>query len=676
MCELRGNMKLETIKVKNFRLLNDICLTLEDKTTLIVGRNNSGKTSLTQLFEYFFSSSTPKFSLEDFTLSVHDDFWSAFLLSTQKSSNLEEIRNKLPNIEMDLHFSYGSTNDLSPLSKFIIDLDENCKTAIISVKYELSDGKINSFFDGFSDEQESEETDRQDKLNFFATLKERIPKYYTVAVQAIDPTDKSNTKKVDLKSVVELLQIGFVGAQRRLDDATHKEKNVLGKVLEKVLTAATLESAGQDDKEIADNLKLAVENIQDEIHSSFNLELDKLLPALGFFGYPGLSDSPLKTETILDVEKLLENHTRILYPGSNGIGLPETYNGLGSRNLIYILFQLFEFYKSFQSSPRLPGLQIVFIEEPEAHLHPQMQEVFIKKLNEVKKIFEEHLGGISWPVQFIVTTHSSHIANATNFESIRYFLSSQSPSAQTKIKDLGEKFNDESLENDKQFLQKYLTLTRCDLFFCDIALLIEGPTERILMPKIISLTESDPGNNCNISSQYLSVIEVGGAYAHRFFELLTFLELKTLVITDIDSTKKKGNRYVKCKVSEGTHTSNITLKKWFGEEDLSIKDLLSKDGQDKVSDLIRIAYQVPEDDPKAKSPCGRSFEDSFMIANQGLFDIEGTSSYEKEDNAWNKVDKIGKTDFALKYALQETNWIVPRYIKEGLSWLSVRKSQE
>jgi putative ATP-dependent endonuclease of the OLD family len=80
-----------------------------------------------------------------------------------------------------------------------------------------------------------------------------------------------------------------------------------------------------------------------------------------------------------------------------------------------------------------------------------------------------------------------------------------------------------------------LTLTRCDLFFADKAIIIEGTSERLLLPVIIEkLEESEPGAP-KLSSQYITTMEVGGAYAHIFFSLLDFLKLRTLIITDLDS---------------------------------------------------------------------------------------------------------------------------------------------
>ena len=76
-------MHLHKIEIENFRLLKKVELLLEQTTTVVVGRNNSGKTSLTKLFEKLLSGGTPSFLLEDFSLSCHEVFWGAFLLRSQ-----------------------------------------------------------------------------------------------------------------------------------------------------------------------------------------------------------------------------------------------------------------------------------------------------------------------------------------------------------------------------------------------------------------------------------------------------------------------------------------------------------------------------------------------------------------------------------------------------------------
>ena len=94
------------------------------------------------------------------------------------------------------------------------------------------------------------------------------------------------------------------------------------------------------------------------------------------------------------------------------------------------------------------------------------------------------------------------------------------------------------------------------------------------MPRLCGIVDETLKPDLRLDRQYVTTIEVGGAYAHLFYPLLDFLELKTLIITDIDATKaikapnKKGHvvtRHVKCPLSEGEQTSNKAVKVWFEE---------------------------------------------------------------------------------------------------------------
>lgn len=669
-------MKINKIEVTNFRLLKNVTLSLEDETTVIVGRNNSGKTSLAELFRRVLSDGSTQFHLEDFSLSSHDNFWNAFMLFKGGSSE-EKILNELPSLSLKLWIEYSiSSPDLGRLSEFIIDLDINSNCGIALFKYHIKEGAIELLFKDIPFVEGAPA--QENKIIFYKKIRERIQKNYIASLLAIDPTDENNQKNVDITSLRVLLQPGFINAQRGLDDITHKEKDFLGKILEKLLSPSNIENASEEDKAAIKKLDDVVLGLQEKIDTDFNKNLNKLIPTLQLFGYPRLSDPQLKTETTLDTQRLLSNHTKIRYLGDENLGLPETYNGLGSRNLLYILFQLFEFFKSYQTNELTSGVHLIFIEEPEAHLHPQMQEVFIRKLSDITKVFSEKLNnGNAWPVQFVVSTHSTHLANESSFDSIRYFLNRQEGDKYTVIKDLRDGFRKDELKEDKEFLHKYMTLTRCDLFFADKAILIEGATERILLPMMIEKFDST-GDSAKLSSQYITAIEVGGAYAHRFYGLLEFLELKTLIITDLDSTLKQENDDGKMvgkkhKVVGSTNTSNAVLTNWFDNKDISAAELIGKTDNEKIKGNKKLTYQIPEDGTTA---CGRSFEDAFILANPSKFGVPETNDDGKSEFAFKEAGVIDKTDFALKYGVEINDWVLPKYIKSGFEWLNESTAEE
>ncbi|MFB8110342.1 ATP-dependent nuclease [[Kitasatospora] papulosa] len=687
--ELRGTAvpvppRLTKAVIRNFRLLRETELSFTDKVTLCVGRNNTGKTSLAKLFEFFVARKKAALRIEDFSADCYEEFLAAHGLYV--SGEAEQARATVPAVTLTLHIAYDKDcGQYGPLAPFVVDLDPDCSEVVIKFAYALGDGALKEFFAGVPV-----------GLDATATLEwlgRGIPKHFEMSVRAVDPTDEGNVRQVDLADVRTLVRVDFVEAQRGLDDEGEGHAAPIGAVFEQLLDAAEKSQNATWLEQLAASIDETLGATSGSLDSSLQKVRERVAPTLKAFGYPGLGNHEFVTAARLDSKRLLRNFARIHYPGVAGVRFPESYSGLGTRNLVMILLRLFTCYRDHTATSPESGIHLVFLEEPEAHLHPQMQEAFIHRLTHSVDLFpridvqmrvnmadqtgavEERSAadesGPRWNAQFVVTTHSAHVANRGHFSDIRYFRkeednveSADEPGpARTVIKDLSQ------VAGDERFLRKYLTLTRADLYFADKAILVEGASERVFVPaaeeKLAARRLGEMPQH-----QYVTFMEVGGAYAHKFYPLLKVLGIPALIITDLDPVD--GGKPGKCLVSESGRTSNQSIRAWFPETaDITVAELLQRAETDPpiVGGSMCLAYQVPEE---SGGPCGRTFEDAFALANRALFGLPmgDAPAEELEQQARSSVEtRRSKVDFALDHVLGDHDWQVPKYIRRGLEWL-------
>ncbi len=162
------------------------------------------------------------------------------------------------------------------------------------------------------------------------------------------------------------------------------------------------------------------------------------------------NDSVLSVLSTLQSKELLKGNTTVFYKHDIH-DLPEQFNGLGYLNLISMIFEIeikkYEFQKSLLEVPS--EINLLFIEEPEAHTHPQMQYVFIKNIktivgNAIEKQIKNTAGTnnvLSKSLQCLISTHSSHIVADSNFDEIKYLRKIGSKIESRNLKELKFLYN-------------------------------------------------------------------------------------------------------------------------------------------------------------------------------------------------------------------------------------------
>lgn len=467
------------------------------------------------------------------------------------------------------------------------------------------------------------------------------------------------------------------------------------------------------DKEDLDALK-AIEDAQKAFDTRLELGFAAALKEMQKLGYPGMTDPQLRISTRLRPVDGLNHEAAVQYIVQVASGeitldlrLPEDSNGLGYQNLISMVFRLMSFRdawmrvgkaqsKAAESQNIIEPLHLVLIEEPEAHLHTQVQQVFIRQAYKILRSHEDLKDSQTHTTQLVVSTHSSHIAHECEFSSLRYFrrMPVKDGDIPTScIVNLTNVFGDNS--DTARFVTRYLKITHCDLFFADAAVLIEGPAERILVPHFVRSHDEFSA----LSECYVTWLEIGGSHAHKLRELIEHLSLTTLIVTDLDATDSNGNKDIP-KLEAKQKSRNETLKTWCPGTD-SLDELMAKDEAEKIRKYgeqdfqVRVAYQQPVKitfKEKEMEVLTNTLEDALAFSNLDLFSkLEGKGLIAKFKSAINEsadTDTLQKKIFESLKSGDKAELALdlldikdakslkpPEYIREGLLWLGTQLRQ-
>jgi predicted ATP-dependent endonuclease of OLD family len=722
-------MKIDFVHIQNFRKLKDCRIDFSEKETVFVGANNSGKTSAMDVLVLFFKSKN-KFNTKDFTLTNWKDL-NVIGETWLKEKDLTKIDLTVRNWEshlptLDIWFKVEN-NELHHVSHLIPTLDWKGGSLGVRLRYEPSN--IEGLYKEFtttcknSDEIIDVTGVKKGKSYFklwpkdmwdFLDRDSKLGTHFTVRTYLLNPVLKDSPQSltefdipIEGEVLSKLIKVDIINAQRGFSDANTESmeggnsKNLstqLRNYYDKHLSPSI--NPTKDDIEALKLIHEAKESFDKNLKESFKTALGEL----ELLNYPGFGNPKINLSSKINTVDSLQHDSSVQYlldDGNSDLSLPEKYNGLGYQNLISMIFKLIRFRDEWMKVGKslnlsdiesvFEPLHLVLVEEPEAHLHAQVQQVFIKEAYKVLRKHPELGDKKNFATQLIISTHSSHVAHEILFTSLRYFKRKINYSGKfntSKVVNLSKTFGDES--DTSKFAARYLKTTHSDLFFADAVILVEGPAERMLLPYFIKKNPNSKLNSC-----YISILEIGGSHAHRLRPLIENLEIISLVISDIDSVNPNDNdKKVRPEKNKGYNSGNDTLKSWIPKEkDLEKLLAFSESNKEDKFLPIKVAYQIPitiNDDTKDVTVFPYTFEDSLVMENRLIFKglkkgtgllkkmIDASKEANIEKSAQTMYDCITqagakKAEFALElFYFEEPNKLTtPKYIKEGLEWLEL-----
>ena len=719
-------MKIQSVHIRNFRKLKNCHIDLGEKETVFVGANNSGKTSAISAIVWFLKNNE-KFTLKEFTatnwalIDRLGDQWLANNSVDEALLNSHQWDEIVPSMDIWINVGEGEQYRVNHLIPSLSTWDGKK----VGVRGQYVPKDVTKLYTAYKEAkgkalalQATKEWEEASSPNLFpinlcdflgkgSNLRDYFEVKYYIIDPAIEPDDEDKVqptpdKALDKNPLEELIRVNTILASRDFSDPegqSDSDIDTLSKQFQKYYSSSKSEEEvlTPSDLELVSGIAKANETYDAKLTKTFETTVKELKS----INYPGFQNPEIKIRSKIQIEEAIKHDSAVQFAiqGMAELALPEKYNGLGYRNLISIYLKLMDFrekwLKALSEGKNIEPIHLVFVEEPEAHLHAQAQQVFVKKAFEAlcnNQVIKDY----PWlKTQLVLTTHSNHVVNELDLNCMRYFR---------RVMDVGDKIPVSNVINlsstfgsddeTEQFVTRYIRLTHCDIFFADAVILVEGPAEKILVPSF--LTKAD------LDSYYISVIEVNGRHAHSFRSLIDKIGIPTLIVTDIDATrttndggKEKQESVITAK-GKGYKTGNPSVQNWLPGKVL-IDDLMALDGKEKTVDNVRIAFQTPisvkwnKEKEEYTEICPYTFEDALIFTNLELFRQDGlkkmgtittianlleknTSAFDLQKEIFAKLESKGsfkKADFAISLLYKKDFYeiIAPAYIQEGLEWM-------
>lgn len=575
--------EIEFTDSQGIKKSNDDSINIASSTTLLVGKNNSGKTTVFEALDKLVngksdSNSKPKF--------IFDDFNYEYIKKLVEQYGIDKY-DILPSIEFVLTVGLDKGKDdlIVNLGHFIpigYDPDE----IQIFIKYEVVESEI--FKQQVKNDINSEVYTEDNKTECFYKLSKIINENLSNYELKYYDENGNEIKKFKLSNLIDFfkIQANKVTADDCLSVAFNNiiaARNKFDKSYDTTLTELHI-------KEINDHL-------EDKFNTEHINEINKTLTSITD------NDITVKLHADLTFEKIIKNLVKYEYIENNNF-VPENQFGLGYTNLMVIISKLVEYMEKYPESSFNSKINLIGIEEPETYMHPQLQELFIAHINEaIEILLQQHEKNIN--SQIILSTHSSRIVNSKihsggTFNSINYISANGANARAVSLNDNKISPDRETEKDDFKFIKKHVIFKASDLFFADAAILVEGTAENILLPYFIS-------NDNTLNKKFITILPINGAHALVYNNLVKLLQIPVSIITDIDVVRddSESKDFKQITSIKDRDTTNETIR-YYNNNSYNLND-----ETDYFEDEnIKVFFQKEEN-----GYIPTSFEESIILAN-------------------------------------------------------------
>ncbi|API94065.1 MULTISPECIES: ATP-dependent endonuclease [unclassified Virgibacillus] len=524
-------MYLSNLQIRNFRNYESEYFEFTRETNTIIGENDAGKTNaLTALRillddSYYYSNKTLKES--DFFSEI-DGGWRGewiIIAATFEGITEEELNN-----EVFASLSVNSANKIDDVE------NTNALRGLIS-NTSVEKGSINLYirpnknirkqlFNAKDDTilfDEIRSSIRLTDYEFFYTSKSNLDfshddNYCQLmgdlnSYEATDPDEDDEAllgAKIDMADVFKHISVVYIDALRDVLREMKKHRNPVKRIVETIESKISVENIDTL-KLIIQNLNTTITNVPEikNIGENLNRQLNGIL---GSVYSPNLLLSSTLSDDMSSLAKFLS-----MRPEED---IDLDLLGLGHLNMIYLALKIVE----FEACRSRELLNIMLIEEPEAHIHHHIQKTLFEGLS-LEKTY----------TQILMTTHSVHLAEASEISKMSILKSfNNSTIVMQPSKNLNI-FAEQRLEKKNlnliKAVERYLDVKRNGLLFSKGVVLVEGDAEEILIPEIIKKVFG-----VNLDELGIGLINVGSTAFEYVASLFHDDRIKRncAIVTDLD----------------------------------------------------------------------------------------------------------------------------------------------